>query len=156
MEVRIQQDAHLFSYRLATNRNKKPETKERASICSGTPDKRNRETLRSSQKYQIEPTGTRFGTVRTTGLRSMEHASCQTEAPDKTSRNPLSTIRKAETRKVKCASHQPGTLVYELQIRMAGNAERTTMQNETRRLDFSTVMVRNRHVLPAQFEEHEV
>lgn len=30
------------------------------------------------------------------------------------------------------------------------------MQNETRKLDFSTVMVRNRHVLPAQFEEHEV
>ena len=99
MEVRIQQDAHLFSYRLATNRNKKPETKERASICSGTPDKRNRETLRSSQKYQIEPTGTRFRTVRTTGLRSMEHASCQTEAPDKTSRNPLLNHQKSRNKK---------------------------------------------------------
>lgn len=30
------------------------------------------------------------------------------------------------------------------------------MQNETRKLDFSTVMVRNRHVLPGQVEEHEV
>ena len=98
MEVRIQQDAHLFSYRLATNRNKKPETKERASIRSGTPDKRNRDTLRSSQKYQIEPTGTRFGTVRNTGLRSMEHASCQTEAPDKTSRNPLLNHQKSRNK----------------------------------------------------------
>ena len=87
MKVRIQQDAHLFSYRLATNRNKKPEAKGHASIRSGTPDKRNRDMPRSSQKYQIEPTGTRFGTVRNTGLRSKEHASCQPEAPDKTSRN---------------------------------------------------------------------
>ena len=99
MGVRIQQDAHLFSYHLATDRNKKPETKEHASICSGTPDKRNRETLRSSQKYQIEPTGTRFGTVRNTGLRSMEHASCQTEAPDKTSRNPLLNHQKSRNKK---------------------------------------------------------
>ena len=30
------------------------------------------------------------------------------------------------------------------------------MQNETRKLDFSTVMVRNSHVLLGQFEEHEV
>lgn len=81
----------------------------------------------SKQKYQTRQAGTRF-----------------------------STIRKAETRTEKCASHQPGTLVYELQIRMARNAERTTMQNETRKLDFSTVMVRNRHVPPGQFEEHEV
>lgn len=98
MEVRIQQDAHFFSYRLATNRNKKPEIKERASIRSGTPDKRNRDTLRSSQKYQIEPTGTRFGTVRNTGLRSMEHASCQPEAPDKTSRNPLLNHQKSRNK----------------------------------------------------------
>lgn len=98
MKVRIQQDAHLFSYRLATSRNKKPETKECASIRSGTPDKRSRDTLRSSQKYQIEPTGTRFGTVRTTGLRSMEHASCQTEAPDKTSRNPLFNHQKSRNK----------------------------------------------------------
>ena len=81
----------------------------------------------SKQKYQTRQAGTRF-----------------------------STIRKAETRTEKCASHQPGTLVYELQIRMTRNAELTTMQTETRKLDFCTVMVRNRHVLPGQFEEHEV
>ena len=98
MKVRIQQDAHLFSYCLTTNRNKKPETKERASIRSGTPDKRNRYTPRSSQKYQIEPTGTRFGTARNTGLRSKEHASCQPEAPDKTSRNPLPKHQKSRNK----------------------------------------------------------
>lgn len=30
------------------------------------------------------------------------------------------------------------------------------MQTETRKLDLCTVMIRNRHMLPGQFEEHEV
>ena len=96
MKVRIQQDAHLFSYHLATNRNKKPETKGHASIRSGTPDKRNRDMLRSSQKYQIKPTSTRFAAVRNTRLRSKKHASCQAEALDKTSRNQLLNHQKSQ------------------------------------------------------------
>lgn len=121
-------------------RNTRQEKQRDASQQSEVSDRTNRHTLRDCQKYRITKHGTRFMSNRSTRQAGTR----------------FSTIRKAETRKVKCASHQPGTLVYELQIRMAGNAERTTMQNETRRLDFSTVMVRNSHVLLGQFEEHEV